>query len=175
MQLTDIKVVSRQLMHHLYAFVPKISTPYGPGTDLHIIAQGNGAYALRLWTDNSRFMADGLSLAKAEEYLTGHYLVLSGTIQNPWKNYWLSKQEALNEAVNIMAEYQNLPPETVRQNMFHKHPPIYSDLVKGYENLLENIPGEAFDDTVQRLRNKIGNKLPKPVFYAIVRYTRTKN
>lgn len=174
MHLADVKVVSRQLMHHLYAFVPKINTPYGPGTDLHIIAQGNGTYALRLWTDTSRFMAEGLSLAKAEEYLTGHYLALFSSIQNPWKNYWASKQEAFNEAIDLLAECQNLPPETVRQNLLHKHPPIYSDLVRGYENLLENIPGEAFSETVQRLHQIVGNSLPQPVFYAIVRYTRTK-
>lgn len=175
MQIADIKVVSRQLMHHLYAFVPKIHTPYGPGTDLHIIAQGNGTYALRLWTNTSRFMAEDLSLAKAEEYLTGHYLTLFGTIKNPWKNYWISKADAFNEAVNALAEHQNLPIHEVIQNMIPKHDPIYSDLVRGYETIIDPIHGESFAETAYRLKKKTGNTLPPRIFYAIVRYIRTKN
>lgn len=185
--LLGYKVIRKPEKQIAQEVCPRIKTPYGMAPDLHIQETGNGLCNLVLWS-TGQSIAHALTMEKAKEYINGHYIALFRKNQKWWNFYHETYEQAMQQAIELTAlernvstteaekicmQLQTKPPEKIRPEIINSF--LHDKaLAKGYENLLEVEPGEAYKETLQRVMQALNQRLPIEHINAITRHLRRK-
>lgn len=190
-ETTGYQIEKRSLYDHIMESAERTKNPNGFTPRLHVVPTSN--FELRSWLrDNGRYIVikSYKTQSEADDALfslvySGNFL-LDETRDCSWFEtegeavFYRNERYAELHGIDILVAASILRKkdmvEKYRNEIAIKpYEKIKSDeanLAAGYENIIEFIPGERYDDTCARLIKVLPERVDAPKFHAIVRTLR---